>query len=190
MLENLPLVRLVVGRLWHRRDVREMGADAYQEGRLALVRAAELFDEARGFAFATYAYRCILRRVLRASLEQRLIAVPSGLCGERDQYRAQARRMWCVRARGWDSADDFVAVVDDLAQPAPTDCASVDRADLLEWVFRRLPPKEAGALRLLFLEGLTQQEAAQRLGVSQQRVHELRENAFRRVRLAARRAGW
>lgn len=51
-----------------REGVRRLGPDdALQAGFVGLLRAAELFDEARGFRFSTYAWPAVARHILRAA---------------------------------------------------------------------------------------------------------------------------
>jgi len=54
-------------------------------------------------------------------------------------------------------------------------------AELRE-VLEILPPRERKVLELRFLEGLTQQEVGERLGVSRQRVDQIEKRALRRLR--------
>ena len=52
----------------------------------------------------------------------------------------------------------------------------------LREVLEILPPRERRVLELRFLEGLTQQEVGERLGVSRQRVDQIEKRALRRLR--------
>lgn len=56
---NVGLVRFAVGRFRHRAD----DDDAYQSGTFGLMRAAQTFDPAKGFAFSTYAMGWIRRAI-------------------------------------------------------------------------------------------------------------------------------
>lgn len=60
---------------------------------------------------------------------------------------------------------------------------SAERADVIE-AFSHLPERERQALLLTTVEGLTQAQAAERMGMSQMHVHRLRARALERLRQA------
>lgn len=64
--DNLGLVGWVLGR---RRTPDDEWDDAFQDGVFGLIRAAQMFDSAKGFRFSTYAYLWIVRAVGRGRAE-------------------------------------------------------------------------------------------------------------------------
>lgn len=61
--DNLNLVRHVLSH--YTRDIRYEWDDAFQYGCLGLVDAVRTFDPSKGFAFSTYASKCIFRGITR-----------------------------------------------------------------------------------------------------------------------------
>nr|HID13597.1 sigma-70 family RNA polymerase sigma factor [Anaerolineae bacterium] len=63
-----------------------------------------------------------------------------------------------------------------------TQAAARLAAEALRGALEVLPPREQKVLKLRFFEGLSQQEAGERLGVSRQRVDQIEKQALRRLR--------
>src|SRR4051794_20459050 len=77
VLQHRYLPRYVAGRLAHHPAVRRLGPEEAESlGYLALLRAAELYDPARGATFCTYAYQCVARALTRGGRVDSLIRVP------------------------------------------------------------------------------------------------------------------
>ena len=75
---NLRLVISVASK-FSRMTNRLSMPDLVQEGNIGLIRAAEMFDPARGYKFSTYAYWWIRQGIMRATQTQdRMIRLPSG----------------------------------------------------------------------------------------------------------------
>lgn len=60
--------------------------------------------------------------------------------------------------------------------------AAVDAADAVEWALGRLPGRQRDVVRLVDLDGLTQAEAAERLGLSRSQVQLARSQAHDAIR--------
>ncbi len=77
VLENMGLVYKAVHSLSAKQRQQLGGFDeADAIGCVALIRAADMFDETRGVAFSSYAYGSILRKLWSALRETNLIHVP------------------------------------------------------------------------------------------------------------------
>ena len=70
--ENINLIYLVMKRFRNRGVDRE---DLFQIGAVGLTKAAQRFDESRGFAFSTYAVPYILGEIKRFIRDDGLIKV-------------------------------------------------------------------------------------------------------------------
>src|SRR6185312_2683812 len=79
---NTRLVWAVIRRYFPALPVRDHD-DAYQAGLLGLLRAAELFDPAKGFAFSTYACRWVWQAIGRHLFGDDLIRLPCHIRGDR-----------------------------------------------------------------------------------------------------------
>ena len=128
--------------------------DAFQAGLLGLLRAAELYDPEKGFAFGTYAVRWIRQSISRSSGERELIRIPQHYRGaEREQLR---ERLLTVRLKG-DHAGNVAE------RPRQNDHA--ENLRLAVAVLRKLPRREARVLRARFLWGWSQERVGRLLGV-------------------------
>lgn len=136
--------------------------DLVQAGRLGLLQAARRYDAARGVPFAAYAVPTVLGE-MRHHLRDR-----SGVVrGRRGVPRP---------------------VVDELDDTCTTDPApptAFDRVELRHLLLPQLElltETERTVLCLRFLDGLSQDVVAQRLGVSQAQVSRLQARALGRLR--------
>jgi len=65
VLNNLKLINYSIKRVLPVFKLNHSWEDMYQEGFLALCKASEQFNPKRGYAFSTYAIRCIFNRIYR-----------------------------------------------------------------------------------------------------------------------------
>lgn len=65
VLNNLKLINYSVKKVLPVFKLSHSWEDMYQEGFLALCKASEKFDPQRGYAFSTYAIRCIINRIYK-----------------------------------------------------------------------------------------------------------------------------
>lgn len=98
---NLRLVSMVVERM--RRPPRVEITDALQAGAIGLVRAAEMFDPARGYRFSTYAYLWIRQSVTNEIDKSGTIRVPANVCAalRGQRYGAPSRQQLEAAALAW-----------------------------------------------------------------------------------------
>lgn len=159
VMEHLPLVDRCARRF---RGWGEAHDDLVQAGRLGLLHAARRYDAARGVPFAAY-------------------AVPTVLGEMRHHLRDRSRLL-----RGPRGTDQ--PVVQELEEGAVSDPApeaayeQVELRLVLLPQLDLLPGPEREVIGLRFLDGLTQDGVAERLGVSQAHVSRLQARALARLR--------
>jgi RNA polymerase sigma factor (sigma-70 family) len=181
------LPRHVVRRLWGRKEVRRLGADeAEAVGLYTLVKAAALYDPARGVKPVTYFYKAIAHEVGKVALAGGAIRVPSyqtqpahHAYGRR--YAADVARAFNYRGlpRAWDAQEP--------AAPEPPDplLAAEDR-ERVRKAIRLLPPRWRQVVRLRFGVGgegpMTLQQVGDRLGCTRENVRQTEQKALARLR--------
>jgi RNA polymerase sigma factor (sigma-70 family) len=143
--------------------------DLLQEGVIGLLRAAELYDPSCGFTFPTYAYRGIRHAMLKAANTGGVVRLPTSPRGPRPTI-IQGRH------EGWDGADRH----DDIDA-----CDHADELALLPALLSSLAERDADALRLRYLEGLTFSEVGQRLGIGRKAADQAVKRALAKVRRLA-----
>jgi RNA polymerase sigma factor for flagellar operon FliA len=135
---------------------------------LALVEAAQSFDPTRGVKFATFArYRIwgALRDVQREMVTR--------------GWRGDVANMPTVTGLTPDAEERGTVLG---ATPEPPADREVEAVDWVTGVLRHLPGKHREACRLMYLEGLTQGEVAERMGYSKSRVSYLHSEAMDMLR--------
>lgn len=163
---HLPLVGHVLGRMFGSdRDGRLVRLGGYGEAvglaHEALVRAADLWDPARGCRFSTYACRAIFSRVRRA-------VARAGVVRFRPAVSLDALRA--------EHGDNFAEPLAGAPEGEPPLEGGLGAA------LRHLHPRQLAAVRARFWEGLSRSQAAARLGVSCERVRQLEGAALARLR--------
>ena len=152
--------------------------DLYQDGLTGLIRAAELYDPARGTRFSTYACRSIFDAVMKGVKRAEPAWIPEYIHGEE---RAEIReRLRPVRLDQDNSDGDTLAALVPARGPEepPT------RYDLERVLARCGTERErqgiAGRAR-----GETLDEVGRRLGITRERVRQIQRAATERLRRAA-----
>ena len=202
---HLPLARSLARRYHYTPEPRE---DLEQVASLALVKAVDGFDPARGGSFAAYAVATIigeLKRHMRdttwlvhvpRTLKERILAVERaeralsarlGGAPTVAQLAAEAgiSSEQALEALGARGAHDAVPL--DPAGSAETASGFADAVDdrvALAGALRTLPRRERTILHLRFAEGLTQTEIADRVGLSQVYVSRLLRASLEQLREA------
>jgi RNA polymerase sigma factor (sigma-70 family) len=148
-----------------KRDWPSAREDFESAAMLALVEAAQVFDPTREIKFGTFArFRIIgaLRDVHRDMLER------SGWSPDQTEIPAIASLVPTMEEHG------HVLGIQDQHEAG----RDLELTEAAEAILRRLPKRHAEACRLLYIEGLNQEEAARRLGYSKSRLSYLHREAI------------
>lgn len=157
---------------------RECRDDAMQTGRIAILRAARRWNEARGVTFITYAYQCVTHAVVRGLESQEVIrrsrsAIKNGV----PPVPVCSVDVFCDAGDGTDSAcDGRLASRDERLDAAPF------RMDLERAIAALTNARERKALTL-FLGGAGVTEIAAQLRMTKKEAIDLVERARARVAL-------
>ncbi len=156
-LQYLPLARAMahrVGRKWPGAD-DDLQSAAY----LALVEAAQAFDPSRGVSFATFA---------RHRVSGALIDAQRGFFLKGWRGPAETRPRFVPLAPDSESRGRVVGARDE-----PPVGAELEAADAVESLLGKLSARHRAALRLIHIDGKTQEEAAAVVGCSTATIHRL-----------------
>ncbi|WP_373049417.1 sigma-70 family RNA polymerase sigma factor [Vulgatibacter sp.] len=204
---HAALLDRMARRLCFRAAMHHAFDDLWSAGALGLLDAARRFDAARDVRFETFAEH----RVRGAMLDElrRLDHLPRRLRADLDRLQAARRELAEKLGREPDEAELAAALdlpveeVGELAallqpvvpideatvppSPAPLQEELLDRARLqgrLAQAIAALPERQQLVVSLRYVEGLSNKEVAQVLGVSEPRVCQIHGEATKRLRAA------
>jgi RNA polymerase sigma factor (sigma-70 family) len=157
----LPLAWAMVRRTRYpalERD--ELKSAAY----VALVEAAQTFDPERNVNFATFA-----RHRIRGAMSDFRRSWLGLSRGKHEIHKPASRRLGILdEAQRWDLGQLM----------SPEDGLGIEETETLESYFRRLPRAQASACRLIYIDGMSQDEAAALLGYSKAYLSRLHRDAL------------
>jgi RNA polymerase primary sigma factor len=200
--------------------------DLINEGNLGLIKAAEKFDETRGFKFISYAVWWIRQSILQALAEQsRIVRLPLNQVGslnriskvfsrfeqenERkpsaeeladeldipldkiaDTLKVSGRHI-SVDAPFVDGEDNSLldVLVNDDAPIADRELMNESLSQEIERALSTLTERESSVIKMFFGIGcreVTLEEIGDKLGLTRERVRQIKEKAIRRLRQGAR----
>ena len=168
-------------------------ADLIDEGNIGLLRAARRFDETKGVKFISYAVWWIRQAILQALAHQgRPVRVPVGRAREfRSAVIGQTTAMGASLSLDGPmspaSETMLGEVLADESTIAPDDSAADgDLEHMTAAALGTLRPRELMVLRRYFgldhEDPLTLEKIAQDLGVTRERVRQIKDRAIRRIR--------
>lgn len=144
--------------------------DAEQVGHVALLRAAEIWDESRGVRFATYAVWSIRHRVELLIRTDGLIHVPAA---HAERFGGRAKR--ARHPGGIEDALHVAARREDEDRPEP------DEMEKLRDAMRFLSARQQTVV-MGRAEGRTLAEMGERVGLSKERVRQIELAAMEKLR--------
>src|SRR6058998_3871087 len=191
-------------------------SDLINEGNLGLIRAAHKFDETKGIKFISYAVWWIRQAILQALAEQsRIVRVPLNRAGTLHRIGKRSASLLQELGReptveeiaeGMDISQAHLSLdapltpgednklldyLPDTQNPGPDDeIFEHALTESIEEVLATLKEREAKILRLYFgLEGqepMTLEEIGSLLGITRERVRQIKEKALARLRHVSR----
>lgn len=201
--------------------------DLINEGNLGLIKAAQRFDETRGFKFISYAVWWIRQSILQALAEQsRIVRLPLNRVGslnkiskafsaleqkfERepspdemaemldmsieevmDTIRISSRQVSMDAPFSAGEEGSLLDVLEDDSEVTPDEALIIDSLKReVKRALATLTERESDVVRLYYGltsgEALTLEEIGSRLGLTRERVRQIKEKAIRRLRHNAR----
>ena len=197
-------------------------SDLVNEGNVGLIKAAEKFDETRGFKFMSYAVWWIRQSIMQALAEQsRLVRLPLNQVGllnkinktiadfvqehERQPSLHELARLVDVdeskiaetlsassRGASLDAPfqdgeeNSLISVLSDDNAPAADNGMDLESLSTdLEQILKELKPREIQVLKMSFGIGCnekTLEEIADTLGLTRERVRQIREKSLKKLR--------
>lgn len=198
--DHLPLVAALVRRFPPGLHEPE---ELYQQGCIGLMKAIARYSPEWGTAFSTYAVPLILGEMRMLSRQTASVHIPRPERELRMKLRRTEAELARVLSRDPTTTElaeamrmdpaDMMLVMDDvivssLDEPNTDGCAPLDRlSDQTDWLSKvelkdlldRLPERDREMIRLRYIEGLSQRETAEKLGMTQVQISR-REAVLRR----------
>ena len=160
--------------------------DLINEGNLGLIKAAEKFDETRGFKFISYAVWWIRQSILQALADERawMIEVPRDKSA--DTLRVSGRHV-SVDAPFVEGEDNSLLDVlpNDDSPSADKGLVNESLSTEIERALQILTPREREIIKSFFGIGcqeMTLEEIGERLDLTRERVRQIKEKAIRKLK--------
>lgn len=148
--------------------------DFVQEGMLGLIHAAGKFDSSLGVKFGTYAGRCITAFILN-------------FVGNRK--RTRARKFIFISGDAPAHPGEDTSLFNNLSDEAesPEECVvqedfEAKRAEAVHSALRALPERERIVTEFYFLQSYTLEQIGAEIGVTRERVRQIKEKALTSLR--------
>ena len=150
--------------------------DLINEGNLGLIKAAEKFDETRGFKFISYAVWWIRQSILQALAEQsRIVRLPLNQVGSLNKISKAFSKFEQENERR--PSDDSPMADRSLVNESLS--KEIDRA------LSTLTDREKDIIQMFFginTQEMTLEEIGDKFGLTRERVRQIKEKAIRRLR--------
>ena len=178
--------------------------DLVNEGNIGLVKAAQKFDETRGFKFISYAVWWIRQSILQAISEQsRIVRMPLNQVGfqsklskaivnfeQENERRPSVQELADILETDEEKVREALGTLIDIMtdETAPATDNKMERESLskdLDAALGTLSDRERQVLKMLFGIGcneMTADEGANTLSLTRERVRQIKERALKRLR--------
>ena len=150
-------------------------ADLISEGNMALLRAVDKFDAARGFKFSTYACRAILKAFSRQGVK--LSKYRSMFPTDFDPALEKSNHAETKRA---EHEDDCVTELKDIIAANKADLSDIER----EVIVHRFAIGKAAPAPREDPQALTLEQVGRIIGVTKERVRQIQNKALQKLRVS------
>ena len=209
--ENINLIYLVMKRFRNRGVDRE---DLFQIGAVGLTKAAQRFDESKGFAFSTYAVPLIIGEIQRFLRDDGMVHISRKILDDarkiaiiREKYRMNENSEISLEKiiSGMSKQDIIIAmeadknassienesVLDYLdnkmsaeASDKPSETDKVINHIAMQQAFNSLDDNERRLIMLRYMQDKTQKQVAEVLGRNQVAISRMEKNVLAKLRRA------
>ena len=168
--------------------------DLINEGNLGLIKAAEKFDETRGFKFISYAVWWIRQSILQALAEQsRIVRLPLNQVGSLNKINKALSKFEQENERQPSSEElsEMIDVPKDKISDTLRVSGLVNESlnTEIERALATLTTREREIIKSFFGIGcqeMTLEEIGERFGLTRERVRQIKEKAIRRLKSPSR----
>lgn len=204
--ENINLIYLVMKRFRNRGIEQD---DLFQIGAVGLIKAAQRFDESRGFAFSTYAVPLIIGEIQRFLRDDGMVHISRKIQDDarkiaiiREKYKMSENSEISLEEleniSGMSKQDIIIAmeadkkaasienenVLDFLDNKMSTETDKVINHIAMKQAFDSLDESERRLIKLRYMQDKTQKQVADVLGRNQVAISRMEKNTLAKLRRA------